>query len=168
MSSVAVVCPHCGARRGDVATGVAGKTLSPAEIRALALSNMMFNPPPPPSMLSALVMPHAATSGAARTAELVLTLASLPLVAVGALTLAVTRRRSRGKYDAMDGELAPVITMLGVGGLGFSSVLSMLGASLATNLAVTAGSAVALIARGVIRARAAAARGRELERLDRA
>jgi hypothetical protein len=167
MSSVAVVCPHCGARRGDVATGVAGKTLSPAEIRALALSNMMFNPPPP-SMLSALVLPHAATSGAARTAELVLTLASLPLVAVGALTLAVTRRRSRGKYDAMDGELAPVITMLGVGGLGFSSVLSMLGASLATNLAVTAASAVALIARGVIRARAAAARSRELERLDRA
>jgi hypothetical protein len=68
----------------------------------------------------------------------------------------------------MDGELAPVITMLGVGGLGFSSVLSMLGASLATNLAVTAASAVALIARGVIRARAAAARSRELERLDRA
>jgi len=165
MSSVAVVCPHCGARRGDVATGVAGKALSPAEIRALALSNLMFNPPPAPSLLSALVLPHEATTGAARTAELVLTLASLPLVAAGALTLAVTRRGSR-KYEAMHGELAPVITMLGVGGLGFSSVLSLLGAGLVTNLVVTAASAVALIARGVIRARAAATRSRELERLD--
>ena len=159
MNAVAVVCPHCNARRGDVATGVAGKALSPAEIRALVLSDSMRGPAPAAGMLSTLVLPHPSTAGSARLAELVLTAISLPLVAIGALTLAVTRR----KTQATSGELAPVMAMLGAGGLGLSSALSLLGVSLMTNLAVTGASMVALIARGVIRARAAAQRSRDQE-----
>lgn len=151
MNAAAVVCPHCNARRGDVATGLAGKSLSPAELRALVVSATMLERPPAQGLVSALVLPHPGTAGGARAAELALTLISLPLVAIGALTLAVTRRRR----EVAPGELAPVMAMLGVGGLGFASVLSLLGASLATNLVLSGVSVAALIVRGVIRARAA-------------
>ena len=154
MNTLAVVCPHCAARRADVPTGVAGKALSPEEIRAVLVSQMMLTPAPAPGLLPTLLLPHPSTTGAARGAELVLTLIALPLVAIGALTLAVTRGRKRREAEAARGELAPVMAMLGIGGLGFSTVLSVLGASLTTNLAVTGTSMIALILRGVIRARA--------------
>jgi len=154
MNTLAVVCPHCAARRADVPTGVAGKALSPEEIRAVLVSQMMLTPAPAPGLLPTLLLPHPSTPGAARGAELVLTLIALPLVAIGALTLAVTRGRKRREAEAARGELAPVMAMLGIGGLGFSTVLSVLGASLTTNLAVTGTSMIALILRGVIRARA--------------
>src|SRR3954453_24252334 len=145
MNAVAVVCPHCAARRPDVPTGVAGKTLSPEEIRAVLVSQMMLTPAPAPGLLPTLVLPHPSTTGVARSAELVLTLIALPLVAIGALTLAITRGRKRRQAEAARGELAPVMAMLGVGGLGFSTVLSVLGASITTNLVLTGTSMLALI-----------------------
>jgi hypothetical protein len=81
------------------------------------------------------------------------------------LTLAVARSRTRRKHEASSGELGPVLAMLGLGGFGFSTVLSLLGIDTVTNLAVTGISMVALIARGLIRSRAAAERSRELQRL---
>lgn len=159
MNTVAVVCPHCNARRGDVATGIAGKALSPAEIRALVITNTLLTPPPAESLLATLVLPHPSTTGLWRLVELVLTLIGLPLVIIGVLTLAVTRRKAKPAR----GELAAVTAMLGVGGLGFSTVLSLVGASFVTNLAVTGACMVALILRGMIRARAASQRRRELD-----
>jgi hypothetical protein len=166
MSDLAVVCPHCNARRAGTTPGLAGKALSPQEIRALIIADAMLAPPPSQGLLPTLILPHPSTTGAARVAELILTVVSLPLVAVGALTLAMTRSRTRRKHDDARGELAPVLAMLGLGGLGFSSVLSLLGASFTTNLAVTGASMIALIARGVIRSRAAAERSRDLQRLE--
>jgi hypothetical protein len=166
MSDVAVVCPHCNARRAGTTTGLAGKALSPQEIRALILTDVMLARPPSQGLLPTLILPHPSTTGAARVAELALTIVSLPLVAVGALTLAVARGRTRRNAEAARGELGPVLAMLGLGGFGFSTVLSLLGASLSTNLVVTGISMVALIVRGVIRSRAADQRSRELHRLE--
>ena len=39
MNAVAVVCPHCGAKRKDAAVGTHGKQLSQVEIRALLVSD---------------------------------------------------------------------------------------------------------------------------------
>jgi hypothetical protein len=166
MSAAAVVCPHCNARRADAAPGLAGKTLSPAEIRALVLTNAMLEPAPAQGLIPTLILPHPSTTGVARIAELALTVASLPLVLTGALTLAVSRSVTRRKHEAARGELAPVLAMLGLGGFGLSSVLSLAGVGFATNLAVTGLSMLALILRGAIRASAASQRRRELEQLD--
>jgi hypothetical protein len=164
MNEVAIVCPHCNARRAGATPGLAGKQLSPQEIRALVLTHAMLAPPPTRPLLPALILPHPSTTGGARTAELVLTVVSLPLVAAGALTLAVSRGKTRRSYDATSGELAPVMAMLGLGGLGLVSLLSFLGVGFATNAAITAVSITALIGRAVIRARATRERSRELER----
>jgi hypothetical protein len=161
MSDVAVVCPHCNARRAGATAGLAGKALSAQEIHALIATDAMLAPPSQ-GLLPTLILPHPSTTGAARAVELALTVVSLPLVAAGALTLAVTRRRARSRHAATRGELAPVLAMLGLGGFALSGVLSLLGVGLATNLAITGASMVALIARGVVRARAAAERSREL------
>jgi hypothetical protein len=162
MNAAAVVCPHCNARRAGFAPGLADKALSPAEIRALVLTNAMLAPAPTQGLLSALVLPHASTTGAARVVELALTVASLPLVAAGALTLALSRSRTRRKYEATRGELAPVLAMMSLGSLALSTILSLLGASFATNLTVTCLCIVALIGRAVIRSRATTARSRAL------
>ena len=154
MSDVAVVCPHCNARRAGATAGLAGKSLSPEEIYALIATDAALAPAPSQGLLPTLILPHPQTTGAARTAELALTVVSLPLVAAGALSLAIVRSRTRRKYEAMRGELTPVLAMLSLGGFGLSGALSLLGVSFATNLAITAGSMVALIARGVIRSRA--------------
>ncbi|MEO7733914.1 MAG: hypothetical protein ABIY55_23320 [Kofleriaceae bacterium] len=164
MSSVAMVCPHCNARRAGATPGIGGKQLSPQEIRALVLTNAMLMPAPTQSLLPALIFPHPSTTGAARTAEIVLTIISLPLVAAGVLSLALSRAATRKRHDGKSGELAPVMSMLGLGGLGLTSLLSIAGAGLAANLAITAVSISALIGRAVIRARAARERRDDLER----
>jgi hypothetical protein len=164
MNSAAIVCPHCNARRAGVAPGIGGKQLSPQEIRALVLTNAMLTPAPTQRLLPALIFPHPSTTGVARSAELALTLISLPLVAAGALTLALSRGKTRKRHDGQTGELAPVMSMLGLGGLGLTSLLSIAGASLTANLAITAVSVTALIGRAVIRARAARDRRDDLER----
>ena len=168
MNDAAIVCPHCNARRAGVAPGLAGKALSPAEIRALILTDAMLAPAPAQGLLPTLVLPHPSTTGAARAAEIALTVVSFPLVAAGVLALALARGRTRRKYQTTRGELTPILAMMGLGGFALSSILSLLGASLAANLAVTGLGIVALIGRGVIRARAAAVRSRELHRLAEA
>jgi len=162
MNAVAVVCPHCNARRAGVAPGLAGKALSPAEIHALILTDAaLAQPEPTEGLWATFVSPHPSTIGAARAVELALTVVSLPLVAAGVVTFAVTRRKAK----ATRGELAPTLTMMLVGGLGLSSVLSLVAVSLPTNLALTGASVAALIARAVIRSRAATAHRRGLVRL---
>jgi hypothetical protein len=162
MNDAAIVCPHCNARRAGIAPGLAGKALSPAEIRALVLTNEVLAPAPAPGLFSALVLPHASTTGVARIVEVALTVVSLPLVAAGALTFALSRSRTRRKYEATRGELAPVLAMMSLGSLALSTILSLLGASFTANLAVTAVSIVALIGRAMIRSRASTARNRAL------
>jgi len=162
MNAVAVVCPHCNARRAGVTPGLVGKTLSPAEIHALILTDVALAPPAPAQgLLATFVLPHPSTIGTARAVELALTVVCLPLVAAGVVTFAVTRR----KTQATHGELAPTLAMMIVGGLGLSSLLSLADVSLMTNLALTGASVVALIARAVIRSRAATAHRRGLLRL---
>lgn len=164
MNELAVVCPHCNARRVGATAGLSGKALSPQEIRALMLTDVMLAPPPAQSLLPSLILPHPSTTGSARTAEVALTFLSFPLVVAGALTLAISRRKTRRKFDEMRGELSSVIAMLGLGGLGLISLLSIAGASLATNAVITGISIAALIGRAVIRSRAASERSRELLR----
>ncbi len=165
MNGAAIVCPHCNARRPGSAAGIAGKSLSPAEIRALILTNTMLAPAPSQGLLPTLILPHPSTTGRARSLEIALTVVSFPLIAAGALSLAVSRSRTRRNYDTARGELAPVLAMLSLGGLGLSSLLSLAGVSFATNLGITGVGIAALIARAVIRSRAAAARSRDLHGL---
>jgi len=165
MNDVALVCPHCNARRAGVAPGLAGKALSPQEIRAIVLSNAMLAPAPSQGLIPALILPHASTTGGARIAELALTIISLPLVAAGVASLALSRRKTRKTYDATQGEFGPVMAMLGLGGLGLTTVLSLAGASLTSNLAITGVCVVALIARAVIRSLAAREHHRDLASL---
>jgi hypothetical protein len=162
MNELAVVCPHCNARRAGATAGLRGKALSPQEIRALVLTDVMLARPPAQGLLSALILPHPSTTGSARTAEIVLTFLSFPLVIAGALSLAISRRKTRRTYDEVRGELSSVIAMLGLGGLGLTSLLSIAGASLATNVVITGISVAALIGRAVIRSRAARERSRAL------
>ncbi|HEY0194779.1 MAG TPA: hypothetical protein VGC42_26885 [Kofleriaceae bacterium] len=153
MNAQAVVCPHCNARRRDLPAGSVGKNLSPAEIRAMLA---LQAGPPQRGALSALLLPHPQTAGAARTAELVLTIISLPLVLSGALALQLSRA-NRDRLQKVGGsETAPVILMILVGSGVLWTVLDLVlhasGIAIAATLLITT---AALIARAVIRARAA-------------
>lgn len=160
MSAEAIVCPHCGKRRA--AGPLAGSKLSGDEIRALLLTDPTHREPDVGrGWLAMLVLPHPATSGGARTAELGLTVLSLPLVVAGTLSLALSRRR---RTQQMEGELAPVLAMTVIGGLGLWSVLGLLGISGATMALLLGGSLAALWARGIVRARSTTSRSGELER----
>jgi hypothetical protein len=108
-------------------------------------------------MFETLVLPHPATRGAGRVAELVLTAISLPLVLAG-VGLALTRRRSLHRVRSSSaGELtwAFAITVFGVLFLRLLPVVWV---------AVPIG---AVWARAVIRVRARGARGRDLQRIER-
>jgi RNA polymerase subunit RPABC4/transcription elongation factor Spt4 len=145
----AAVCPHCGKRRAT--PGIAGSKLSKEEIGALiAIDDASRPAAESEGLFETLVLPHPNTSGAARTAELVLTVLSFPLIVAGVSTLAF-RRRTR---KASRGELSPVIRMTVIGGVGMVSLLALAGMSTGMMVAITGGSIAALWARGIIRARA--------------
>src|SRR5579883_2114892 len=84
MSGDALVCPHCGKRRAG-GGGLAGVALSPDELRALA--TVTAPPEPARGVLATVVLPHPETTGTARSLELALTVACLPLVVCGAMLL---------------------------------------------------------------------------------
>jgi hypothetical protein len=114
MSSDAQVCPHCGKRRAGAASGgLAGVALSPDELRALVTVSTPAEAPR--GILATVVLPHPETAGSARTLELVLTVACLPLVASGALLLGLRRLT---KPNAAIGEAGAVTAMALAGGLG--------------------------------------------------
>jgi hypothetical protein len=147
MNDAAVVCPHCGARRVGVKLD---KSMSRDEIGAL-LAIEGLGKAPPQGLYETLFVPHPSTHGAARAVEIALTVACLPMVASGALALAVRRRH--GRYAGITGEVTPVLVMSGVGGLAFGSALTFV-TSISTALALVGASIGGLIVRGVIRARA--------------
>ncbi len=117
MSADAVVCPHCGKRR-EGSGGLGGK-LSADELRALA--TVTAPQEQARSVLATVVLPHPETQGGARTLELALTIACLPLVACGAMLLGVRSLVGRG---ATPGEAGSVLTMALAGGVGLGWTLA--------------------------------------------
>jgi hypothetical protein len=152
MNSEFAVCPHCGTRRPLTEQ----PRWSKDEIHALLATDPgARGAEPPRGMFQTLVMPHPATSGGGRIAELVLTGISLPLVIVGATAIGFTRRARH--VTAPSGELVPAVTMTVFGGLGLigQAPLVAIGVLVA-----------AMWTRAWVRARAEAARGRDLMRIE--
>ena len=113
MNSEFAVCPHCGARRQRSER----PRWSKDEIHALLATDPGSRAAEPPrGMFQTLVMPHPATSGSARIAELVLTGISLPLVITGAVAVGISRRARH--VTGASGEVVPAVTMTVFGGLG--------------------------------------------------
>jgi DNA-directed RNA polymerase subunit RPC12/RpoP len=153
MNDGLAVCPHCGARRALTER----PKLSNEEIRALIVTDPVARSAEPPrGMIQALVLPHPATSGAARIAEIALTVIGLPLVVSGAVVL--SRKRRARLTSAAGGELAPALTMTVFGVVGLIGLPPLLvGASVA-----------AVWLRALIRARVVARRVGDLHRVERA
>lgn len=164
MNAAALVCPHCGKRRPDAEVGLAGKGLSKEEVNAL-IAVHGADVPPAEGLLPTLIFPHPTTHGGARAIETACTIIALPMVVLGAFSIALSRRRARQKIDATTGEAGPVAAMSLFGGLGLYSVLSLAGVGGTTTFAVLGVSIGALIVRGVIRAHASSQRSRDLHRL---
>ncbi len=164
MNAAALVCPHCGKRRPDGEVGLAGKALSNDEVRALIAIHGV-DEAPSQGLLPTLIFPHPSTHGTARTVELACTIVALPMVILGALSVGLSRRRTRRSAQETTGEVTPVLAASGLGGLGLYSLLSFAGASTVTSLVLIGGSIIALITRGAIRAHASSKRSRDLHRL---
>ena len=150
MNDGLAVCPHCGARRALTER----PKLSGEEIRALLATDRSTRDREPRGLVQALVLPHPATRGAARLAEIALTLVGLPVVVSAALALALTRRARL--TAASGGELSAALTMTVFSGSGLFLV--------PTPLVVASIAAVWL--RAVIRIRSAGRRGVDLHRID--
>src|SRR5258706_1788346 len=163
VNTSSAVCPHCGMRRNNVSPGVAGK-LSKDEIRALVVvGDAGHGQEPSQGLLPTQILPHPATTGLARAAELLLTVVSFPMVAAGTLMIAVTRRAShRRKLQTTSGEVAPVVVM---SGLSLPMYLTIFGMT-PLGFGLTVGSIACLATRGMIRSGAATANSRELTRMD--
>jgi hypothetical protein len=129
MSGDVVVCPHCGKRRGD--GGMAKVAMSRDEVRALI--TVTSPPSQDRGILATVVLPHPETTGAARNAELALTVACLPLVISGALLLGFGRLFGRRRPTS---EAGAVISMAAAGGLGLAWWLSDYGAAVAIGVTV--------------------------------
>jgi DNA-directed RNA polymerase subunit RPC12/RpoP len=151
MNDGLAVCPHCGARRA-----LAGRpTLSGDEIRALLATDPTARDGEPRGLMQALILPHPATRGAARAAEIALTLVGLPIVLSSAVAIALTRRARRAV--AAGGELPAALTMTVFCGPGlFLAPGWLVGASIA-----------AIWLRALIRSRSAGRRGVDLHRIER-
>jgi DNA-directed RNA polymerase subunit RPC12/RpoP len=145
------VCPHCGARRALTER----PKLSGDEIRALLATDRTTRDGESRGLIQTLVLPHPATRGAGRAAELALTVLGLPIVVSGAVAMALFRR-GRLTADA-GGELPAALTMTVFCGPGLFLVpASLVGASIA-----------AIWLRALIRSRIAARRGVDLHRIER-
>jgi DNA-directed RNA polymerase subunit RPC12/RpoP len=151
MNDGLAVCPHCGKRRALTER----PKLSGDEIRALLATDKSTRERAPRGLIQALVLPHPATRGAARLAEIALTLVGLPVVVSAAAALALTRRARLAA--ASGGELTAALTMTVFCGSGLFMVPApLVGASIA-----------AVWLRAVIRIRSAARRGVDLHWIDR-
>jgi hypothetical protein len=144
MSDQAVTCPHCGKRRLE--GGIAKVALSRDELRALA--TVTAPPVEDRGVLATVVLPHPETTGAARTAELALTIACLPLVVAGGVLLGVGQLIGRRRATS---EAGAVISMALAGGLSLAWWLADYGAAVAVG--VTAIEIVLLGVRARIRVR---------------
>jgi hypothetical protein len=111
MSSDVAVCPHCGKRTATAPTGLGKVALSADELRALATVTAPVEPDR--GVLATVVLPHPETAGSARTAELALTVACLPLVVAGAMVFGLGRVFGR---RTPIGEAGAVVAMAVSGG----------------------------------------------------
>ncbi len=150
MNDGLAVCPHCGVRRAVTER----PRLSGDEIRALLATDRSARAGEPRGLVQTLVLPHPATRGAARLAEIALTLVGLPLVISGAASIALTRRARL--TAASGGELSAALAMTVFGGVGLLGLPALLvGASI-----------TAIWLRALIRSRAAARRSVDLHRIE--
>jgi len=164
MAAAALVCPHCGKRRPDGEVGLAGKSLSKEEVNAL-IAIHGSDVAPSEGLVQTLIFPHPTTHGTARAVETICTIIALPMVILGAFSLALSRRRMRQTVDQTVGEAGPVVAMSLFGGLGLYSALSLAGVGTAASLTVLGISIGALIVRGAVRSHASTKRSRDLHRL---
>lgn len=150
MNDGLAVCPHCGARRALTEP----PRLSGDEIRALLATDSTTRAAGSRGLLQTLILPHPATRGAARFAELALTLIGLPLVVSAAIALALGRRARLTAPSG--GELPAALAMTVFGGAGLLGVPApLVGASVA-----------AVWLRALIRSRSAALRDVDLHRIE--
>lgn len=150
MNDGLAVCPHCGARRAVTER----PKLSGDEIRALLATDRSARGAEPRGLIQTLVLPHPATRGAARVAEIALTLLGLPLVISGAVAIALTRRARL--TAAPGGELPAALAMTVFGGAGLLGLpVALVGASIA-----------AIWLRALIRIRSAHDRRADLHRIE--
>jgi len=166
MNAAALVCPHCGKRRPDGEVGLAGKGLSREEVNAL-IAVGGTHAAPSEGLLPTLIFPHPTTHGTARAVETICTIIALPMVILGAFSIALSRRRTRQQVDSTIGEAGPVAAMSLFGGLGLYSALSLAGVGLTASLAVLGVSIGALIVRAAIRSYETGKRDRELHRIEK-
>jgi DNA-directed RNA polymerase subunit RPC12/RpoP len=150
MNDGLAVCPHCGARRALTER----PKMSGEEIRALLATDRSARDAEPRGLIQTLVLPHPATQGAARVAEIALTVIGLPLVISGAIAIAL-KRRTRLTV-ASGGELPAALVMTVFGGAG---LIGLPAALVGTSIA-------AIWLRALIRSRSAARRGVDLHRIE--
>lgn len=150
MNDGLAMCPHCGARRALTER----PKLSSDEIRALLATDRTARDGEPRGLVQTLVLPHPATRGTARLAELALTLLGLPLVISGAVSIALTRRARLTAASGGDLSAALAMTVFGGGSLLWLPA-PLVGASIA-----------AVWLRALIRIRSAARLGVDLHRIE--
>jgi hypothetical protein len=158
----AMVCPHCGARRTDVAR----PKLNKDEVRALIATGDSIDDEGGQGITRTLLYPHPETTGAARTVEIILTVVCAPLVMVGIASMMLGRRSIRRAFAAARGELMSVVAMTAFGGLTFWSLLHAF--HVPASFELTIASIVLLWIRAFIRSRTQSWRSRELTRLVKA
>ena len=150
MNDGLAACPHCGARRAVTER----PKLSSDEIRALLATDPTARALEQRGLIQTLVLPHPATRGAARIAEIALTVLGLPLVISGAAALALTRRARL--TAAAGGEVPAALAMTVFGGAGL----------LGLPVALVGGSLAAIWLRALIRIRTARGRSVDLHRIE--
>jgi hypothetical protein len=153
MNDGLAVCPHCGARR---ALSERPK-LSGDEIRALLATYPTAREGEPRGLIQTMILPHPATRGAARIAEIVLTLAGLPLVISASFVIGLTRRARLTASSG--GELPAALAMTVFGCMGVLGLPAPL-------VGVSIGAVAAVWLRAVIRIRSAARRRVDLHRIE--
>jgi len=155
-------CPHCGAKRANVARG----KLSKEEVRALIATDSAVSEDEGRGISETLLFPHPETRGAARTVEIVLTVLCAPLVIVGIAGMLLGRSKMRYLYKTARGEGLSAFIMTVFGGISFWGVLDML--HVPSPFTLTVASVMCLWIRAYVRGRTQAWRSRELNRLVKA
>ena len=158
----AMVCPHCGTKRANVAR----PKLNKDEVRALLATGDAVADESGQGITATLLFPHPETTGAARTIEIILTVVCAPLVLVGIASMMLGRRSIRRAFRAARGELMSVVAMTFFGGFSFWAIIHAL--KVPASFELTIASIVLLWVRAFIRGRTQSWRSRELNRLVKA
>lgn len=155
-------CPHCGAKRANVARG----KLTNEEVRALIATDSSVSDDEGRGIAETLLFPHPETHGAARTIEIALTVLCAPLVIVGIAGMKLGRSKMRFLYRTARGEGLSAFIMTVFGGISFWTVLDLL--HVPSPFTLTVVSVMCLWIRAYVRSRTQAWRSRELSRLVKA